>query len=270
MERKNYVYQNSNQQNVGQYYRNDQSGQSPQVQPKRTLMSYVPQRRTPAIISPPRQYNRQNSIQASSYASPGPQGHSNLGQSVHGHHVTQSPQIQPTVPIMSQTPQSQGTRQHVQMAQGQQVVLSTPQGLSGRIIQERGMNFLETQDGQRIELRASSQQQIQPTNQMPGNNSGRPNSTLNQYSFSESKQQQSAGFVQQQQQQSRNQQFQQQNVQKHYFPIGLPQVQSVQSIQQNQQSNVQYRKINQHQPRITQIQRSIVYQSNPHLGKLQW
>ena len=273
MERKNYVYQNSNQQNVGQYYRNPNE-QS--VQPKRTLMSYVPQRRTPAIISPPRQYNRQNSIQASSYASPGPQGHSlQHGQTVHPggqpHHVTQSPQLQPNVPILSQTPQSQGPtpRQHVQMVQGQsQVVLSTPQGLSGRIIQERGMNFLETQDGQRIELRASSsQQQIQSTNQLPGNNSGRPTSTLNQYSFSESKQQ--SGFVQQQP--ARNQ-YQQQNVQKHYFPIGLPQVQSVQSIQQNQtnqqnqQSNVQYRKISQQQPRMTPIQRGVVYQSNPHLG----
>ena len=143
MDRKNYVYQNPNQQNAGQYYRN------PNEQPKRTLMSYVPQRRTPAIISPPRQYNRQNSIQASSYASPGPPGHSVQAGHSSGHHVTnvtQSPQIQP---MSSQAPQqSHGTRPHGQMVQGQshQVVLSTPQGLSGRIIQERGMNFLETQD----------------------------------------------------------------------------------------------------------------------------
>ena len=263
MERKNYVYQN--QQNVGQYYRNPNE----QVQPKRTLMSYVPQRRTPAIISPPRQYNRQNSIQASSYASPGPPD-VHMQQTSHPagqpHHVNQSPQIQPNV--MSPTPHGTSSRQHGQMIQGQsQVVLSTPQGLSGRIIQERGMNFLETQDGQRIELRASSQQQIQPTNQMPGPNS-RPSPTLNQYSFSESKQ-----FVQPQQQPARNQ-FQQQNVQKHYFPIGLPQVQSVQSIQSSNQiqsqnqSSVQYRKVNQ-QPRMAnqiQVQRGVVYQSNPHLG----
>ena len=277
MDRKNYVYQNSNQQNItGQYYRN------PTEQPKRTLMSYVPQRRTPAIISPPRQYNRQNSIQASSYASPGPPAHVQAGHSGgqphHVTNVTQSPQIQ----SMSQSPQQQsashGARPHGQMVQGQshQVVLSTPQGLSGRIIQERGMNFLETQDGQRIELRASSgQQQIQVANQLPGNQ--RPSPQLNQYSFSESKQ-----FVQQQQshqqpQPARNQQFQQQNAQKHYFPIGLPQVQSVQSIQpqssnqiQQNQSHVQvqYRKVNQ-QPRMAnqiQVQRGVVYQSNPNLG----
>ena len=273
MDRKNYVYQNPNQQNAGQYYRN------PNEQPKRTLMSYVPQRRTPAIISPPRQYNRQNSIQASSYASPGPPGHSVQAGHSGGHHVTnvtQSPQIQP---MSSQATQqsSHGARPHGQMLQGQshQVVLSTPQGLSGRIIQERGMNFLETQDGQRIELRTTNpgQQQIQVANQIPGNQV-RPSPQLNQYSFSESKQ-----FVQsqpqQQQQPARNQQFQQQNVQKHYFPIGLPQVQSVQSIQpqsSNQQNQshvqVQYRKVNQ-QPRMTnqiQVQRGVVYQSNPNLG----
>lgn len=277
MDRKNYVYQNSNQQNAGQYYRNPNE----QVQPKRTLMSYVPQRRTPAIISPPRQYNRQNSIQASSYASPGPPGHIQAGhsggQQHHVTNVTQSPQIQAMSQPQQQQSASHGARPHGQMVQGQshQVVLSAPQGLSGRIIQERGMNFLETQDGQRIELRASSQQQIQVANQLPGNQ--RPSPQLNQYSFSESKQFAQQQAQQQQQQPARNQQFQQQNVQKHYFPIGLPQVQSVQSIQpqssnqiQQNQSHVQvqYRKVNQ-QPRMAnqiQVQRGVVYQSNQNLG----